>query len=220
MGVISLEQTDRLYWLGRYTERVYTTIRLFFQEFDQMIDADENYYQEICRKLDIPDIYGSKECFAQKYPYDESDPNSIGANLLRAHDNAIVLREEIGSEALSYIELAMYELRRTSQSDAPLVGLQKVIDYIMAFWGMVDDSIGNEQIRNIIKFGKRIERVDMYARLGVSAKLIQKEIIRLEHRVFTTGMKYDEGNFQALLVEAQASELNYPAIIQYVESIV
>ncbi len=29
MGVISIEHTDRLYWLGRYTERVYTTNRFF-----------------------------------------------------------------------------------------------------------------------------------------------------------------------------------------------
>ena len=27
MDIISLEELNRLYWLGRYTERVYTTIR-------------------------------------------------------------------------------------------------------------------------------------------------------------------------------------------------
>ena len=40
MGIISLEQTDRLYWLGRYSERVYTTIRLFSQRYDIMIAVD------------------------------------------------------------------------------------------------------------------------------------------------------------------------------------
>lgn len=28
MGIISVENTDRLYWLGRYSERVYSTIQL------------------------------------------------------------------------------------------------------------------------------------------------------------------------------------------------
>ena len=37
MGIISVEQTDRLYWLGRYTERVYTTMRLFFTTYDTKI---------------------------------------------------------------------------------------------------------------------------------------------------------------------------------------
>ena len=38
MGIISVEQTDRLYWLGRYTERVYTTMRLYFVTYDTLID--------------------------------------------------------------------------------------------------------------------------------------------------------------------------------------
>ena len=29
MGIISIENTDHLYWLGRYLERVGTTIELF-----------------------------------------------------------------------------------------------------------------------------------------------------------------------------------------------
>ena len=30
MGIISIEKADHLYWLGRYTERVYTILRVFF----------------------------------------------------------------------------------------------------------------------------------------------------------------------------------------------
>ncbi|MEE3395254.1 MAG: hypothetical protein VZQ97_04965, partial [Candidatus Onthomonas sp.] len=33
---------------------------------------------------------------------------SVYSNLIRAYDNAIVLREEIGSLTLSYIQLAVY----------------------------------------------------------------------------------------------------------------
>ena len=37
MDIISLEELNRLYWLGRYTERVYTTIReyLFFEKLEE-----------------------------------------------------------------------------------------------------------------------------------------------------------------------------------------
>ena len=35
MGIISVEQASRLYWLGRYTERVYTTIRMFLKAMIQ-----------------------------------------------------------------------------------------------------------------------------------------------------------------------------------------
>ena len=33
MGIVSLINTDKLFWLGRYSERVYTTIRLFGESF-------------------------------------------------------------------------------------------------------------------------------------------------------------------------------------------
>ncbi len=38
MGIISVDQADRLFWLGRYSERVYTTLRLYSKSFDSMID--------------------------------------------------------------------------------------------------------------------------------------------------------------------------------------
>ena len=50
MGIISLEHSDQLLWLGRYTQRVYSTIRLFCNSYDIMIDTDLNHYQEYCDK--------------------------------------------------------------------------------------------------------------------------------------------------------------------------
>lgn len=47
MGIISVEQADRLYWLGRYTERVYTTLRIFYRSFDTMIDEITDSYREL-----------------------------------------------------------------------------------------------------------------------------------------------------------------------------
>ena len=63
MGIISVEQADRLYWLGRYTERVYTTLRLYFKGFDTMLDEIGDSYQDFCKSIDIPDIYTDKVDF-------------------------------------------------------------------------------------------------------------------------------------------------------------
>ena len=51
MGIISIEQADRLYWLGRYSERVYTTIRLYFNSFDELIDGTGDLYQNFCKMI-------------------------------------------------------------------------------------------------------------------------------------------------------------------------
>ena len=77
MGIISIENTDRLFWLGRYTERVYTTIKIFADKFDSMIDLDEIEYEDFCKSQDIPNIYKSKQDFIQKYCFSLEDENSI-----------------------------------------------------------------------------------------------------------------------------------------------
>ena len=48
MGIISMEKVDHLYWLGRYTERVYTTLRVFFHIYDRIIEQPEGMYAQYC----------------------------------------------------------------------------------------------------------------------------------------------------------------------------
>ncbi len=220
MGIISVEQVDHLYWLGRYTERVYTTLKIYSESFDRMIDESEDSYQKYCESLDIPNIYESKEDFLTRYPFDISVPDSIISNLNRAYDNAIVLRETIGSEALSYIQLSIYSMNNASKSDAPLIDLQQIMDDLLSFWGLVDDQIDSEQIRNIIKAGKRIERIDLYARLEVDKSCLVREVHRMIPRVLRSGMKYDESSLSRVSTLINDSELDYESIISNVERIV
>lgn len=219
MGIISIEQTDRLFWLGRYSERVYTTLRLYSRSFDSMIDGIADSYQEFCRMVDIPDVYGSKEAFQREYPFDEKNPDSIISNLMRAYDNAVVLREEVGSETLSYIQLAVYDMNKAKISRAPLIEMQRVIDNILAFWGMADDSIDSEQVRNIIKAGKRVERVDLYARLEGSAEELTREINRLAPRIERSGMKYHKEKIENLKKLAADEKIDYYKIVSEVETV-
>ena len=65
MGIISLEKVDHLYWLGRYTERVYTTLRKFFHIFDELIEQPEGFYENYCDRLNIPNIYTSNDQFVK-----------------------------------------------------------------------------------------------------------------------------------------------------------
>ena len=113
MKALSHENISRLFWLGRYSERVYTTLRNFAGRFDAMIDDEKNSHD-----------------FARSYCFDENNPDSVYSALMRAYDNAIELREEIGSDTFSYVQLAVYEMNKAKLSEAPLLQLQKVIDNI------------------------------------------------------------------------------------------
>ena len=220
MGIISVEQVDHLYWLGRYTERVYTTLKIYSESFDRMIDESEDSYQKYCDSLDIPNIYESKEDFLKRYPFDISVPDFIISNLNRAYDNAIVLRETIGSEALSYIQLSIYAMNNASVSDAPLIDLQQIMDDLLSFWGLVDDQIDSDQIRNIIKAGKRIERIDLYARLEVEKPRLVREVRRMIPRVLRSGMKYDDMSLSRVSTLINDVNLDYEKIITNVEKII
>ena len=220
MGIISVENTDRLYWLGRYTERVYSTIKIFESRFDSMIDVDELEYLDFCKRQDIPNIYGSKEDFSRKYCFSLEDENSIFSNLMRAYDNAIVLREEIGSDTLSYIQLAVYAMNQAALSRAPLIGLQKVTDNLVAFWGMADDDIDESQIRNMIKVGKLVERIDLYARLKEPAEKIRREARRLSNRIDKSTMRYNPKTLAHVNYLVQLDDIPYETLIDEVETLV
>lgn len=219
MGIISVEQADRLYWLGRYTERVYTTLHFFERSFDELIDGIADSYAEFCKNIDIPNVYESKADFIKRYPFDPTNSDSIISNLNRAYDNAIVLRESIGSETLSFIQLAIYEMNKAAKSKAPVIELQKVNDNLLAFYGTVDDQIDSENIRNIIKAGKRIERIDIYARLGSSKKQLMREIDRMIPRVEKSGLNYDRQKLENIKDLILADNVDYYKLVNEVESI-
>lgn len=219
MGIISIENTDRLYWLGRYSERVYTTLRIFFDRYDSMIDLADDEYKDYCKRQEIPDIYTSSEDFTERYCFDEKDENSIISNLTRAYDNAIELREEIGSMALSYIQLAVYAMNDAKKSIAPLLELQQTRDNIVAFWGIVDDSVDDEHVRSIIKFGKRVERIDILSRMHVSPEELRRQVMRLNSRIPLTGLAYNRRRLAHINYLVEEDEIDYANLVEEVEAL-
>ena len=217
MGIISLNNKDRLYWLGRYSERVYTTIRFFGESFDTLIDRELRSVDNFCARLDIPAIYTSGDDFVEHYCFDLQDPNSIISNLTRAFDNAVELREEIGSEPVSYVQMALYVMNSARGVPAPMMELQRVVDDILAFWGVADDMIADENVRNIIKVGKRIERLDLFARLHRPQEDMKREYYRLADRVRKTDLRYDPTLLEELRLLIEAGEMDYRGIVWRVD---
>lgn len=134
------------------------------------------------------------------------------------------MREEIGSETLSYIQLAIYAINKAKISRAPLLELQNVQDNILAFWGIADDFIESETIRNIIRTGKRVERIDLYARLKIGVKELKSELRRMHTRLVGSGMPYDQAclDFLSDAIEHldETAAIDYCGIVRNVESLV
>ena len=132
----------------------------------------------------------------------------------------MTLREEIGSECISYIQLAIYVMHRLQGSQSPMIGLQQILDDILAFWGLADDLIPDENIRNIIKTGKRVERLDLYARLKRPRTDILREVNRLSVRISRTNLKYSSEDINRLKQLADSAITDYYSILQIVDGLV
>lgn len=198
MGIISMEKVDHLYWLGRYTERVYTTLRVFFHIYDRMIEQPEGIYVKYCERLNIPDIYTSNHQFVQSYLFGEDNPDSLYSNMKRAYDNAVVLRDELSSTVLSYVQLAVDTFESCKKTTAPLLELQQVLDDLLAFWGGADDYVEDEECRNILKCGKYVERLDLCIRLDYHGKDLEKEYRKLCNRLKRISLDYSRESLHRL----------------------
>lgn len=220
MGIISVEKVNHLFWLGRYTQRVYTTLQRYNTGFDEMLDLDIHFYEKYCEALNIPNIYTNYENFIARYGYDTDNPDSIVSNLYRAYDNALVLREDISSEALAYIHLAQFQLKAARISDAPLIELQSVLDNILAFWGAVDDSIDDYTVRNLIKLGKKAELLDLKMRFGEKNEELKRVFGQLDFYLHRVRIEYDKVAYYELALAFERGDEIEEKMIHSLEKLI
>lgn len=178
MGTISLEHGDRLYWLGRYTERVFTTLKALQDVYDRMLD-NEGSYTEFLGYFEMPDIYGNSTDFFCDLLYNRENTSSVAHSLDRAYDNGIVLREDISSGAFSFLQVAKDTLKKSKTAKNRRLALLPLEDVLYGFWGCIADNIYDEEIKNIIYCGKSTERLDLYLRMKYPYEDVSREFERL-----------------------------------------
>lgn len=165
--ILSAKKINNLYWLGRYEERVYMTLHFMHKCYDKMIDGDPDDYMDLWHKLDLSGKYATKEEFTLGMLYDENNPTSLVSSQRSAMDNAILLREDILSETLSYLEMSTALLRRCkAEGQVNLVFLQSIIDWSLAFWGSAEQRTQNYRVLTIMLLGRHVELIDLFIRFG------------------------------------------------------
>ena len=222
MGIISLNKASRLYWLGRYTERVYTGLKKAKPIYDVSVDGGEYDFAEHCRRLGIPGGYADTADFCRRYFFDAANPNSLTASLAYAYDNAVVLRDTLTTTTLSYIQLAMNAMEKAARSDTPGVQLQWVLDDILAFRGACEESIFDEETRSILRLGTSVERVDLYLRLDEEKETVRREFERLFNRLYKTRLSPDRKQLDLLvdaLLDSSKPDVPVPELVTAVENL-
>lgn len=179
MGAITIEQGDRLYWLGRYIERAFTTMKSLENLYDRILDTDPEFYMQYLGYFGLSDVYDSRNEFIHSFIYDRDNSCSVMYSLERAYDNGIELRDEISTEALSYIQVAIDLLDGSVHSTVGMrASMLPIEDTLYGFWGCIYDNIYDDEIRNIIFCGKCVERLELYLRLRYRTEFIDSEFNR------------------------------------------
>ena len=182
MGTISLEHSNRLYWLGRYVERTFTLLGELQELFDRILDGSSDYHGYLSA-FGLPDAYGSSEKFMRSFLYDMDNCDSIAYSLERAYDNGIVLREEISTDALAFIQIAKDTLKKSELSENTRLSLLPLKDVLYSFWGCIMDNVYDEEVWNLIFCGKSMERVSLCVRLKYDFRDTAREFNRLCRRL-------------------------------------
>lgn len=167
--IISAVKANSLFWLGRYEERVYITLHLLRKCHDKMIDGELEDYWPIWQKLDTTGAYQTIEEFTFGIMYDDTNPSTVMAAQTKAMDNAILLREDILSETLSYLEMSLALLKECrKKQEKNVICLQPVIDWSLAFWGSAQQRLQNHKALYIMSIGRNVENMDMQLRFDYS----------------------------------------------------
>ncbi|NEH12565.1 alpha-E domain-containing protein, partial [Bifidobacterium saimiriisciurei] len=122
------------------------------------------------------------DAFVHSFLYDESNPNSVRSAMDYAFNNAVILRPELSSRVLQYVELALSSITDASERSSEAEDLydqRDVTDDMLAFWGAVENSVVDQTLKSFLFVGKYLERLDLYTRLHVSPTELKPPLRKL-----------------------------------------
>ena len=181
---ISPAKANYLYWLGRYAERVSAQMHFLRHHYDLCLDeGHEDAIHDYCTKLNLPTCSLDRDAFLDEHLFG-TQSGSLRHTLNCLNDNSIVLREELTTNTIAYVNLCVATLNHSDhKKDLNINSLQPISDYILAFWGSVLQNVTNGATLDMLFIGKRIEFIDMYSRFGEKHSRLAAEWRNMDRRL-------------------------------------
>ena len=181
---ISPAKANHLYWLGRYAERVSAQMHFLRHHYDLCLDeGHEDAIHDCCTKLNLPTCSLDRDAFLDEHLFG-TQSGSLRHTLNCLNDNSIVLREELTTNTIAYVNLCVATLNHSDhKKDLNINSLQPISDYILAFWGSVLQNVTNGATLDMLFIGKRIEFIDMYSRFGEKHSRLAAEWRNMDRRL-------------------------------------
>lgn len=173
---VTRDKADALFWLGRYSERVYTTLLRYRHAYDDGRGA----LGALANELDQPlEEAWDAQTAAEALVYSEQRPASVRSSMQAAFGNALVLRPDLGTQSSNYVELALAHLGKKPDPAHGLARLRCVSDDLLAFWGSVEDGMASSEAKALLFLGKYVERIDLWSRFGADEAKLDRPVRKL-----------------------------------------
>ncbi len=171
---------SNLYWLARYMERAETASRLLQvgARMSLIPSAGHGYRNEWESLLRAS---GTAEGFEQKYGdpvqrniesylfFDRDNPSSVASCIVRARENARIVRTALTTQMWDALNTAFQELRQLERTPRSELDLNHLTDWTMRQTALLRGSLDASHLRNdgydFLNLGFFIERADNTARL-------------------------------------------------------
>lgn len=164
--LLTANVASNLYWLGRYLERMESTMMETLIAFDTIIDVEKSYGKKLFKRFEIDIKYRTANDFLDVAVFGEHEAN---ANTLMGYvrENAIISRAYLDEHAFGSIIEASDLLKQANsdhlQTDCAFI--EHIASLISQIWG----DLTRKQERNtsdyFIRLGKLVEKVDFHLRL-------------------------------------------------------
>lgn len=169
---------ERLYWTGRYLERIENTARMILV-YDQLLfdlprDIDISWYNLI-------ELNGCDELFLERYKVksdhnvtkfllaDDTNPSSMLSTLWAIRENVRTSRDSLPEESWELINEFYLEVKESvidgTKRSMRHSFLNAIIEHCQMVNGMLESTMRRDAGWQFIKLGQNIERADMTTRI-------------------------------------------------------
>ena len=178
MSIMLSRVAERIYWLGRYLERVESTARLISVYSNVLLDLPQP------AKLlweSLLAINGDEEEFSERFAHadertvvrfylsDRNNPTSVRCSLNFARENARTVREIVPSNGWEAINDLSLFLNDNVESALPRRGRDDFLNHVIRscqfIAGTIDGTMSRDSAYKFLQLGRYLERADMTSRI-------------------------------------------------------
>lgn len=165
--LLTANVANNLYWLGRYLERIESSLIEILYAFDRVIDDDKNLGKKLYKRFGIDIKYKNANDFLCEALFGEHDANIYMLSTY-IKENAIISRSYIDFKAfgtMNDLSDSLKMFNNDSKCNIDCDYIEELLGTVSAIWGQMTRKEERNHSDYFLRLGKLVEKVDFHLRL-------------------------------------------------------